>query len=73
MNHEEYVFLASEINELESILSEIPADRVIDRRSFETRLNKAKNALSQMNPAQLLKSPTELSDPEKDLPDPQKI
>ncbi|MDR1279812.1 MAG: hypothetical protein LBK99_03190 [Opitutaceae bacterium] len=55
MNQDEYNFLASEIKELESILSELPADRVIDRMSFEARLENAKRALSQINPALLPK------------------
>lgn len=49
MNHEEYTAIASEINELEMILAEIPADRVIDRRSFETRLSNAKEAIARIN------------------------
>ncbi len=33
-NHDEYLFLVSKINELESILAEIPVSRVIDRKGF---------------------------------------
>ncbi len=55
MNHDEYVFLNSEINELESILAEIPADRVIDRMSFEARLKNAKQEISGINPGLLPK------------------
>ena len=55
MNQEEYIALASEINELETILTQIPADRVIDRMSFETRLNNAKEAIARINPRNLPK------------------
>ena len=55
MNHDEYLFLTSEINELEAILLGIPKNRVIDRRSFETRLANAKDTLSKINPAVLPK------------------
>lgn len=47
MSHE-YLALNSEINELESILAEIPSDDVIERKSFESRLNAAKIALSNL-------------------------
>lgn len=55
MNQEEYIALASEINELETILAQIPADRVIDRMSFETRLNNAKEVIARINPKNLPK------------------
>lgn len=55
MNHDDYMFLASEISELETILAEIPKERVIDRRSFETRLNNAKEELAKIDPAVLPK------------------
>ncbi|MEP2774429.1 MAG: hypothetical protein ABJQ29_15625 [Luteolibacter sp.] len=55
MTYEEYVFLSSEVAELEAILAEIPEDRVIDRMGFEARLRTAKNALSGINPARLPK------------------
>ena len=55
MNQEEYIARASEINELETILAQIPADRVIDRMSFETRLNNAKEAIARINPKNLPK------------------
>jgi hypothetical protein len=55
MNHDEYLFLASEISELESILAEIPVSRVIDRRSFETRLMTARAALAKVDPTLLPK------------------
>ena len=55
MNQEEYIALASEISELETILAQIPADRVIDRMSFETRLINAKEAIARINPKNLPK------------------
>lgn len=55
MNHDEYLFLTSEINELEAILAGIPKNRVVDRRSFETRLKNAKEALAKINPLLLPK------------------
>jgi len=55
MNHEDYTFLSSEICELESILADIPAGRVIDRLSYESRLKNAKEALSKIDPGQLPK------------------
>jgi hypothetical protein len=55
MNQEEYIALASEVNELETILSQIPAERVIDRMSFEARLNNAKEAIARINPRHLPK------------------
>ena len=55
MNHEDYWFLASEVGELESILAEIPKSRVIDRKSFETRLKNAKEALAKFDSALLPK------------------
>ena len=55
MNHDEYMFLASEINELEAILAEIPKGKVIDRRSIETRLTNARESLAKINPALLPK------------------
>jgi hypothetical protein len=55
MNQEEYIALASEINELETILAQIPEDRVIDRMSFETRLSNANEAIARINPRNLPK------------------
>ena len=55
MNQEEYIALASEINELETILAQIPEDRVIDRLSFETRLSNANQAIARINPRNLPK------------------
>jgi hypothetical protein len=55
MNQDEYHFLASEIEELESILADIPADRVIDRMSFDARLKNAREELARVDPAQFPK------------------
>jgi hypothetical protein len=55
MNQKEYIALASEVNELEAILAQIPADRVIDRMSFETRLQNARDAISCINAENLPK------------------
>ncbi len=55
MNHDDYLFTASEINELEAILSEIPKSRVIDRKSFEARLKNAQEALAKIDPTLLPK------------------
>ena len=45
MNNE-VLFVASEINELESLLASIPAARIIERMSLEARLKKAKDELA---------------------------
>lgn len=55
MNHDEYFSLASEVNELKAILAEIPQDRVLDRRSMETRLKNAQNILSSIRPSHMPK------------------
>lgn len=44
MNNE-YLFLASEVRELEELLAAIPAQNVIDRMSLQARLDNAKKAL----------------------------
>lgn len=45
MNNE-YLYIASEIKELEAILASIPEEDVIDRMSLESRLEAAKEALA---------------------------
>lgn len=45
MNREEYHSYTSEIQELESLLREIPTDRIIERHSLERRLKTAKDAI----------------------------
>lgn len=47
MNHDEFLFLSTEVAELEAILGEMPGDRVIDRMGFEGRLQQAKEELAQ--------------------------
>ena len=44
MSHE-YLALASEVKELESILTAIPQENVIERMAFEERLASAKTIL----------------------------
>ena len=44
MSHE-HIALASEINELESILASIPIENVIERLAFEQRLASTKSIL----------------------------
>ena len=46
------LFLASEISELEDLLAGIPEENIIERMSFDARLQSAKHALSNL-PAQL--------------------
>jgi hypothetical protein len=52
MSHE-YLAVASEVKELESILDSIPLGKVIQRRAFEERLASAKSALVQLPVNQL--------------------
>jgi plasmid stabilization system protein ParE len=47
MSHE-YLALASEVKELESILTSIPQENVIQRLAFEERLTSAKSILGHM-------------------------
>jgi hypothetical protein len=42
----ERLFLASEVNTLESLLASIPDDRIIDRMSLEARLASVKEELA---------------------------
>ena len=46
MNHDEYVLISSEIKELETLLSGIPDENVIERSSLESRLNSARILIS---------------------------
>jgi len=55
VNHSEHLFLASEVAEIQAILAEIPEDRVIDRMSFQKRLNNAKEALAKIRPGDIPK------------------
>ncbi len=55
MNHQEYLYLSSEVSQLESLLAEIPAANVINRMGLESRLKSARTALAGQNPLQLIK------------------
>jgi hypothetical protein len=55
MNHQEYLYLSSEVSQLESLLAEIPAGNVINRMGLESRLKCARSALAGQNPLQLIK------------------
>lgn len=46
MDYDEYLAISSEINELESLLSEIPEENVIDRMGLQARLRSARAAVS---------------------------
>jgi len=46
MNHAEYLWYSSEIATLENLLKEIPEQNVIERLGFESRLNKAREAIA---------------------------
>jgi hypothetical protein len=52
MSHDEYIFVSSEIKELEALLAQIPARNAINRIGLEARLKSAKEAISGFNPAQ---------------------
>ncbi len=54
MNHEEYIYISSEISQLEVFLAEIPAENVINRMGLESRLKAAKQALIGLNPLRLI-------------------
>jgi hypothetical protein len=49
MKHDEYLHVSSEITELESILSELPNERVIERLGLEERLEEAKSMVADVN------------------------
>jgi hypothetical protein len=46
MNHDEYIFVSSEIKELESLLAKIPKQKAISRIGLEARLKSAKDAIA---------------------------
>ncbi len=46
MRHEHYISVASEIQELESLLAEIPEENVIDRLGLESRLEEARSLIA---------------------------
>ena len=53
MNYDEYIFVSSEISELESLLAAIPSENVINRMGLEARLRSAKEAVAGFSPSQL--------------------
>ena len=53
MNHDEYLAYISEIKELDTLLSEIPPNNVIERMSLEARLKSAKTAIAGLVEAEL--------------------
>ena len=53
MNYDEYIYISSEIQELESLLVAIPKDNIINRMGLESRLKLAKEAISGFNLTQL--------------------
>lgn len=54
MTYDEYISISSEIKQLESLLSEIPARNVLQRMSLQTRLNAARNAIANVTEYQLV-------------------
>ncbi|RYD76861.1 MAG: hypothetical protein EOP84_16345 [Verrucomicrobiaceae bacterium] len=55
MTYQEYLYLSSEVTQLEALLAEISATNVINRMGLESRLNAARHALAGQNPQQLIK------------------
>src|SRR5579863_1229218 len=53
MNHDDYVSFASEIQELEALLAQIPRENVISRMGLESRLKAAKEAIAGFNALEL--------------------
>ncbi len=50
MNYDEYIFVSSEIRELESLLSKIPKQKAVNRIGLEARLKSAKEAIAGFHP-----------------------
>jgi len=50
MNHDEYIYVSSEIKELESLLAKIPKQKAINRIGLESRLKTAKEAIAGFHP-----------------------
>ncbi len=46
MNYEDYIFFSSEIAELEALLTEIPAENLIERMGLEARLESARKRVA---------------------------
>jgi hypothetical protein len=55
MNYDEYIYVSSEVQQLESLLAEIPKKNIINRMGLESRLKSAKAALEGFNPLLLPK------------------
>jgi hypothetical protein len=53
MNRDEYLAYLSEIKELESLLAEIPEDKILERLTFEGRLKSANDAIANAEEAKL--------------------
>jgi hypothetical protein len=53
MSYEEYIYIASEIKMLVSLLAEIPKENVINRIGLESRLKSAQAAVAGVDPAHL--------------------
>lgn len=54
MTHEEYIAIASEIKELETLLAEIPEDNLIERMGLGSRLESAHAAIANFTEYQLI-------------------
>ena len=52
MNHDEYIFVSSEVKQLESLLADMPEQNVISRMGLEARLRSAREAIAGFDPAQ---------------------
>jgi hypothetical protein len=52
MSHDEYIFISSEIKELEALLARIPAKNVINRVGLEARLESARESIAGVDPEQ---------------------
>jgi hypothetical protein len=49
MSYNDYIFYASEVSELQSMLERIPKERIIDRKNLEYRLKEAQENLDAIN------------------------
>lgn len=55
MTHEEFTFLASEVKQLQSLLTDVPKENVINRWGLEKRLESARKAIANFLPSALAK------------------
>ncbi len=53
MNYDEYIYISSEVKELEALLAQIPQTNVINRIGLESRLNLAREAIKGFQVTQL--------------------